>query len=44
MGVRDAGHVRSAEGEVDDLPEPLALREGEEAPSVVLAALRRDER
>ncbi len=42
--LRDAGQVRSAEGDLDDLPEPLRLERGQEAPSVVLARLRRDER
>lgn len=42
--LRDAGQVRSADGDLDDLPEPLRLEEGQEAPSVVLARLRRDER
>jgi prevent-host-death family protein len=42
--LRDAGQVRSADGELDDLPEPLALKEGQELPSVVLARLRRNER
>jgi len=42
--LRDAGQVRSADGELDDLPEPLALKEGQEPPSAVLARLRRNER
>lgn len=42
--LRDAGQVHSAEGALDDLPEPLRLERGQEAPSLVLARLRRDER
>jgi prevent-host-death family protein len=42
--MREAGQVRSAEGDLDDLPEPLRLEAGQEAPSAVLARLRRDER
>lgn len=42
--LRQAGDVASAEGHVDDLPEPLPLSPGQEPPSVVLARLRRDER
>lgn len=42
--LRDAGHVRSAVGDLDDLPEPLPFVEGQEAPSAVLARLRYHER
>jgi len=42
--LRDTGQVRSAEGDPDDLPEPLELEAGQEWPSVALARLRRDER
>jgi prevent-host-death family protein len=42
--LRAAGQVRSADGDIDDLPEPLELGAGEEAPSDVLARLRLDER
>jgi hypothetical protein len=33
-----------ASGELDELPEPLVLADGKEAPSLVLARLRSDER
>lgn len=42
--LRDAGQVRAAQGELDDLPEPLQLEAGREPPSKVLERLRRDER
>jgi prevent-host-death family protein len=42
--LRAAGEVTPARGEIDDLPEPLHLPPGQEAPSAVLARLRRDER
>lgn len=42
--LREAGQVQSAVGDLDDLPEPLALQRGQEAPSVVLARMRRHER
>ncbi len=42
--LRAAGQVRSADADLDDLPEPLPLEKGAEAPSAVLARLRRDER
>lgn len=42
--LRDAGQVRSASGDLNELPEPLPLEEGQETPSAVLARLRRDER
>lgn len=42
--MRLAGEVQSACADLEDLPEPLAPPPGEELPSVVLAALRRDER
>jgi prevent-host-death family protein len=42
--LRAAGDVVEAAGRIDDLPEPLKLQPGQEAPSVVLARLRRDER
>lgn len=42
--LRQTGHLRSAAADLDDLPEPLPLGSGEEAPSVVLARLRSDER
>lgn len=42
--LRAAGQVRSATADLDDLPEALPLAEGAEAPSTVLARMRRDER
>jgi prevent-host-death family protein len=42
--LRSAGEIASARGRVQDLPDPLTLPEGQEAPSAVLARLRRDER
>ena len=42
--LRAAGEVTSPVGELDDLPAPLPLSPGQEAPSVILERLRRDER
>lgn len=42
--LRAAGQVRAADRDFDDLPEPLDLEPGQEAPSDMLARLRRDER
>jgi prevent-host-death family protein len=42
--LRTAGEVISARGSLDDLAKPLPLPVGKEAPSTVLARLRRDER
>jgi prevent-host-death family protein len=42
--MRAAGDVEIATGDLDDLPEPLALPPGAEPPSLALARLRRDER
>ena len=42
--LRASGEVTLAEGDLDDLPEPLALPAGTEPPSAVLERLRRDER
>lgn len=42
--LRQAGEVSSASADLDDLPEPLVLEAGQDAPSAVLARLRRDER
>ncbi len=42
--LRAAGQVQSAEGGLDDLPEPLQLEVSQESPSTVLARLRHDER
>jgi len=39
--LRAAGEVRSAAGDLDELPEPIPLAEGQQGPSVVLARLRR---
>ena len=42
--LRALGDIESAEGDLDDLPEPLVLPKGIERPSDVLRRLRRDER
>ncbi len=42
--LRAVGDVTPASGELDDLPKPLSLAPGQDAPSAVLARLRRDER
>lgn len=42
--LRAAGQVRSAVGDLDELPQPLPVGDHQEAPSVLLARLRRDER
>jgi prevent-host-death family protein len=42
--LRRSGELQPAEGSLDDLPEPLPLPPGAEAPSSVLARLRADER
>jgi antitoxin (DNA-binding transcriptional repressor) of toxin-antitoxin stability system len=42
--LRAAGDLQPAEAELADLPPPLPLPPGSEAPSAVLARLRRDER
>jgi prevent-host-death family protein len=42
--LRATGLVEPATEEVDDLPEPLPLSPGAEAPSAALARLRQDER
>jgi prevent-host-death family protein len=42
--LRAAGQVRSADGDLDDLPAPLPLEAGQETASDVLARLRRHER
>jgi prevent-host-death family protein len=41
--LRAAGEAIPAAGNFDDLPKPLPLPAGREAPSVVLSRLRRDE-
>jgi prevent-host-death family protein len=42
--LRSTGDISGAEGELDDLPAPLAVPAGQETPSVALARLRRHER
>ena len=42
--LRSAGEVTPAAGDLDDLPTPLPLPAGQEAPSAILARLRHDER
>jgi prevent-host-death family protein len=42
--LRAAGQVIPPEGDLSDLPEPLALDPGQQAASEVLARLRRDDR
>ena len=42
--LRAAGDIDLASGNMDDLPEPLPLAPGQEAPSAILARLRADER
>jgi prevent-host-death family protein len=42
--LRAAGDVDAASGSMDDLPAPLPLAPGQEAPSTILARLRADER
>jgi hypothetical protein len=42
--LRASGDLQASEGDLDDLPEPLAAPTGSELPSSVLARLRRDER
>lgn len=42
--LRASGEVTPADGELDDLPEPLPLPAGTEPPSAVLERLRRQER
>lgn len=42
--LRTAGDLQDSEGDLADLPEPLAAPVGSELPSVALARLRRDER
>jgi prevent-host-death family protein len=42
--LRASGDLADSEGDIADLPQPLALPAGSEAPSSVLARLRRDER
>lgn len=42
--MRAAGDIEPAAGSLDDLPEPISLPDGVEAPSEVLARMRRDDR
>lgn len=42
--LRASGELIVTRGDLDDLPEPLFLEPEQEAPSSVLARLRRDER
>ena len=42
--LRASGEVIPATAELDDLPPPMPLEDGQELPSVILARLRRDER
>jgi prevent-host-death family protein len=42
--LRASGDLQASEGDLSDLPQPLAVPTGSEAPSSVLARLRRDER
>jgi prevent-host-death family protein len=42
--LRAAGNVDRGGGSLDDLPPPLPLAPGQEAPSTVLARMRADER
>lgn len=42
--LRSQGEVIRARGRLADLPEPLPLEPGREAPSATLTQLRRDER
>jgi prevent-host-death family protein len=43
-GMRASGEVDAASADLDDLPDPLPLPPGQEAPSAVLARLRSDDR
>jgi prevent-host-death family protein len=42
--MRAAGEIDAASADAEDLPEPLTLADGIEAPSVALRRLRRDDR
>lgn len=42
--LRVSGDLEPAAADLKDLPEPLALAPGQEAPSSILERLRRDER
>ena len=42
--LRAAGDIDAASGSLDDLPAPLPLAPGQEAPSTILVRMRADER
>ena len=42
--MRASGEIEPGSGDIDDLPEPLVLPDGVEAPSAALARLRSQER
>lgn len=42
--LRASGEVIPATGDLEELPEPIPLEDGQELPSVILARLRHDER
>lgn len=42
--LRASGDLQDSQADLSDLPQPLPSRPGSEAPSSVLARLRRDER
>ena len=42
--LRASGDLNEAEGNLDDLPEPLTINSDQEAPSIVLESLRVHER
>lgn len=42
--MRSSGEIDSASADIDDLPEPITLRNGVESPSAALRRLRNDER
>lgn len=42
--LRASGEVIPARGDIEDLPDPMPLQDGQELPSVILARLRHDER
>jgi prevent-host-death family protein len=42
--LRALGEIDEASGDLDDLPEPIALKPGGEGPTAALSRLRREER
>ncbi len=42
--LRASGEITAAEGDLEDLPEPLPLPAGHETPTEILTRLRREER